>query len=95
MKKKDVKLLWPHIEALATFIPTNNDEWWMTDAPVETLDALEMIGGAVMTALGMLERSNDLGPGSSIPNVALTVNILARRCLRKAAVLVRCCRAKG
>ena len=45
----------------------------MTDDPDSVLAALQAIGCAVLTALAMLEQNNNIGPSSSVLNIATTL----------------------
>ena len=78
MAKNDARALWPHLEALAAFVPDNSDEWFMSDDADSIKDALKMIGGAAMGSLTQLEKEGLLHKDSSIPNIGLVVGTLKR-----------------
>ena len=76
IRNRNIQALWPHIEAFAILIPGNKEPWWTCDDPESTLHALYLIGIAVFQALVMLKQHEDLGPTSTIPNIALTLGLL-------------------
>ena len=75
-KAKDVPALWARIEAWATFVPNNYDEWFMSDDSDGILATLKMIGGVVTGTLDLMQMRGLLKPDSATPDIALVLNPL-------------------
>lgn len=75
MTKKHPLALWPHLEALANFIPSC-DEWFGSDDADQIQQTLKMVGGAVMCTLDLLKCKGLLAPDSPIKNIALVLGRL-------------------
>lgn len=75
MTKKDPLALWPHPEALATFIPSC-DEWFGNDDSGQIQQTLKLVGGAVMCTLDLLKSKGLLGPDLPVRNIALILSRL-------------------
>jgi hypothetical protein len=78
IKKNNARALWPHIEALAYFLPEEYDPWFASDDADGILDTIKMIGGAVMVALRQLQDEGLLAKNSAIPNIGLVIGALKR-----------------
>lgn len=64
------------IEALAFSVPGNEGTWFLGDNGDEILETLQILGGAVICTLDVLEKHDLLKPNSAIRNIALVLGML-------------------
>ena len=68
--------LWARIEAWASFVPKNCDEWFMSDDSDGIKQTLKMMGGALIGTLNLMEKGGRLRPESDIPDIGLVLGQL-------------------
>ena len=76
LKAKDVPAPWARVEAWATFVPNNCDEWFMSDDSGGIKATLKMMGGALIGTLDLMEKRGLLKPESAIPDVGFVLGQL-------------------